>query len=217
MHSAHQSCYNLIENALGFSHVALDEGETVSWTPAVWKSYKLPRAVGSTLAAEAQAMSHATGTVEWTPLLLAEALACTFEVREFAAKLNHIKTLVVTDCKSLYDHLISVSSPTAIEDRRTSIDVVIIRQSIQRTCASVRWTPTDRMLADSLTKDAGDPTDLLRACIRSGTYQISLEETLLEMQALEKQRRLAKKKDDTSQLSIHTNICKCSITMTNQG
>ena len=46
------------------------------------------------------------------------------------------------------------------------------------------------MIADSLTKDAGDPTDLLRACIREGTYQIS-PETVLQLQAQEKQRHLA--------------------------
>lgn len=51
------------------------------------------------------------------------------------------------------------------------------------------------MLADSLTKDAGDPSDLLRACIRKGSYQISPEEKVLEMQAAEKQRRLALRKN----------------------
>eukprot|EP00435_Cladocopium_sp_Y103_P057125 s917_g19.t1 len=138
-------------------------------------------------------MANATGTVEWMSLLLFEALHGSFEVHQFADYVSKIKTIVVTDCKSLFDHLVSVSAPTAVEDRRTSIDIVIIRQSLQRTKASVRWVPTNRMLADSLTKDAGDPTDLLRACIKEGTYQISPEETVLKMQALEKQNRLARK------------------------
>ena len=55
--------------------------------------------------------------------------------------------------------------------------------------ALVRWVPTNRMLADGLTKDAGDPIDLLRACIRRASYQISPEETVLKMQAAEKQIR----------------------------
>ena len=62
-----------------------------------------------------------------------------------------------------------------------------------RARASIRWVPTNRMLADSLTKDAGDPTDLLRACIREGLYQISPEETVLQMQADEKRRRMLRK------------------------
>ena len=38
------------------------------------KSFKLPCAAKFTLAAEAQAMIGATGALEWTSLLLAEAL-----------------------------------------------------------------------------------------------------------------------------------------------
>ena len=190
---ANVGVYTQAGYVIGFTDSALDDGEKASWTPAVWKSYKLPRAVGSTLSAEAQAMASATGTVEWTILLLLEAIHGSFDVRDFASKLSLVKSMVVTDCKSLYDHLISVSPPTAVDDRRTSIDVVIIRQSLGRSRASVRWVPTNRMLADSLTKDAGDPTDLLRACIRQGSYQISPEETVLQMQAQEKQRRLTRK------------------------
>ena len=194
---ANVGVYTQAGYVIGFTDRSLNEGETACWTPAVWRSYRLPRAVGSTLSAEAQAMASATGTVEWASLLLVEALEGCFDVRDFASKLCQVKPMVVTDCKSLYDHLVSVSSPTAVEDRRTSIDVVIIRQSLLRTQSSIRWVPTNRMLADSLTKDAGDPTDMLRACIRESKYQISPEETVLEMQAQEKQRRLEKKLSST--------------------
>lgn len=176
----------------GFTHRGIDEGQAVPWTPAVWRSYRLHRAVSSTLAAEAQAMATATGTLEWTSLLMAEAIDGQFEVREYADVLSRRPPVLVTDCKSLFDHLTSVSSPTAVEDRRTSIDIVIIRQSSSRLKASIRWVPTDRMLADSLTKSAGDPTDLLRACIRDATYQISPESTVLDMQARERARRKSK-------------------------
>ena len=175
---------------IGFTTDALDKGVETSWTPAVWKSFRLHRAVGSTLAAEAQSMVAATGTLEWTSLLLAEAIEGIPDVREYVQHLQQRPPVVVTDCKSLYDHLIAVSSPTAVEDRRTSIDIVILRQSLGRLMASTRWVPTNRMLADSLTKSAGDPTDLLRACIRNNRYQISSEESVLKLQSEERQRRL---------------------------
>ena len=101
--------------------------------------------------------------------------------------------------RSLYDHLHSPSSPTSIEDRRTSIDVVIIRESVKQLQAFVRWVPTDRMLADGLTKDSGGPIDLLRACIKRSCYQISPEETVLEYQALERDRRLLDRQKGKSQ------------------
>ena len=84
------------------------------------------------------------------------------------------------------------SSPTAVEDRRTSIDITIIRESIRNCTMQVRWVPTNRMLADSLTKDAGDPIDLLRSCMRSSSYQISPESEVLDKQAMEKKLRLSK-------------------------
>ena len=138
-------------------------------------------------------MVSATGTLEWASLILAEAIDGPFDVRTYERMLKVRTPVIVTDCKSLYDHLISVSSPTAVEDRRTSIDIVILRQSILRMQASIRWVPTDRMLADSLTKNAGDPTDLLRACVRENVYHISPEEDILQMQARERKRRLDKK------------------------
>eukprot|EP00435_Cladocopium_sp_Y103_P041079 s1210_g11.t1 len=175
---------------IGFTHSDLQEGLESEWTPACWRSYKMPRAVSSTLAAESQAMSTGTGTVEWLALLLSEILDGPLDVKLCRERLQNRKPILITDCKSLYDHLHSPSSPTSIEDRRTSIDVVIIRESIRLLQAHVRWVPTNRMLADGLTKDSGGPIDLLRACIKRSKYQISPENTVLEYQALERDRRL---------------------------
>ena len=125
-------------------------------------------------------------------LIIAELLDGPFSVRQACDVLKRRSPILVTDCKSLYDHLASPSSPTAVEDRRTSIDITIIRESIRNASMHVRWVPTDRMLADSLTEDAGDPVDLLRSCMRSSSYQISPESEVLDRQAMEKQRRLGR-------------------------
>ena len=179
---------------IGFTSNQLNEGKSAPWVPATWKSYKLPRAVSSTLAAESQAMSTASGTVEWVSLLLAEIIDGPFkDMRVCKDALTKRPPILVTDCKSLYDHLMSPSAPTSIEDRRTSIDVVIIRDSIRSMTGSLRWVPTNRMLADALTKDQGDPLDLLRACMKSASYQISPEDDVLEKQAQEHIDRLTRK------------------------
>jgi hypothetical protein len=186
---------NLAENKtqagyiIGFTDKKLNEGHVSAWTPAVWKSYKLPRVVSSTLSGEAQACATATSTVEWVMLMLAEALDGMFDLRDYAEVLLRRQPIVVTDCKSLYDHVTSTSTPAALDDRRTAIDVAIIRQSMHRCGMQVRWAPTDRMLADALTKNKGDPADLLRAVVRSSTYQLSAEQTVLDLKAEEKKRR----------------------------
>ena len=170
---------------LGLTETKLQDAEEAIWCPVAWRSFKLQRAVSSTLAAESQALAVATGTLEWVLLMLAEIFDGPLTIRPCRDVLQRRKPIVVTDCKSLYDHLHSPSSPTSIEDRRTSIDVVIIRESCKAMSAFVRWVPTNRMLADGLTKNDGDPIDLLRACIKRSSYQISPEETVLEHQAQE--------------------------------
>ena len=94
----------------------------------------------------------------------------------------------IADCKSLFDDLKSPSAPS-LDDRRTSIDIVIIRESAGRMKASIRWIPTDRMLAGGVTKESADALDLLRACMKSGKYQVSPEKDVLEWRATERNRR----------------------------
>ena len=65
----------------------------------------------------------------------------------------------------------------------------MIRESLFTTCGTVRWLPTNRMLADGLTKNKMDPVDLLRSCLRHGQYQISPEELVLQQQAEERERQ----------------------------
>ena len=174
---------------VSFTHSSMDEGKQCPWSPVFWKSARLPRVVSSTLSAEAQSMALATSMCEWIALLLSEALDGPRYVHScWNHKAHHRKILVATDCKSLYDHLLSQSSPT-LDDRRTSIDIVIIRDSLQRLGVSLRWLPTNRMLADSLTKESPEAFDLLRACLRAASYQISPEEKILELRAQERDRR----------------------------
>ena len=173
---------------LGFTHQNLEQGETCNWTPAYWKSHRLPRVVNSTLSAEAQSMSGASSMCEWLSLLLAEMRDGPCCAQSLWDVPNRPYCILITDCKSVFDHLKSPSAPS-LDDRRTSIDIVIIRESVRRMSASVRWIPTDRMLADGMTKEAADALDLLRACMRSGKYQVSPEEDVLQWRASERNRR----------------------------
>ena len=183
---------------ISFTDRVINEGQVRSWCPAFWRSYRLPRVVNSTLSAEAQAMTAATGMLEWVQLLLSEALDGHQCLRASWSSEPPRKCVVLTDCKSLYDHLIFKSSPT-LDDKRTALDVVRIRESLAKMQASLRWIPTDRMLADALTKEFPEAMDLLRACIRAGRYQISDEDTVLEWRATERARRKSQCHDHVKQ------------------
>ena len=123
-----------------------------------------------------------------------------FDVAQRSIFLRHFQMQCVVDAKSLYDHLISLSSPSGVEDKRCGFDLVISRRCMQRLGATIRWAPTNRQLADVVTKDSADPMDLLRSCMRSGEYQLSPEHIILERAAAERSRR--KQRQTSSQSSV---------------
>ena len=95
---------------IAFTEKPLQNGAEAKWVPATWRSYKLSRAVGSTLAAESEAFYTASGSVEWLSLMLAEILDGDLILRERGDVLKRRPPILVTDCKSLY--LVSLSART---------------------------------------------------------------------------------------------------------
>ena len=85
------------------------------------------RTVTESLSKEAQAMSVALGFVEWATLCLQELIHGQFNLQGAPAVMQERPPVCVTDCKSLYDHLSTVGSPSTLHDRRSAIDVLIIR------------------------------------------------------------------------------------------
>ena len=161
--------------------------EPATWSPYCWKSYKLHRVVPSTLGGEAQAFATATATAEWTSLLLAEALEGAFDLRNSEAIIRKTPIVGITDCKSLYDHVTSMSSVSGVQDKRVSVDIAIIKQSMERAGLQVRWCPTELMVCDALTKDKADPADLLRAVISVGRYQLSSGAEVLKVKKTQRE------------------------------
>lgn len=174
---------------LGLTSHDMRHGHDVPVHCIGWKSYKLPRVVASTLSGEAQAFAAASGMAEWTALILAECLDGSFNLDRVPEVLLRRSPIGITDCKSLYDHLSSLGSVGTLDDKRTAIDVAIIRQSIVRCRLEPRWCATGHMVADGLTKDKGEPLDLLRSVVRTARYQLADEETVLERAKTERQRR----------------------------
>ena len=171
---------------ISFVNKSLDKNEASPWSPAVWKSMRLPRVVASTLGAEAQVFSQASSLAEWMALMVTEAKQGSFDLRDVAkiadqpslrSKIFCTQIIGITDCKSLFDHITSLSSVSKCDDKRVAIDLAIIKQCLGRTSLSIRWVPTHLQLADCLTK-VMDAT-FLRTVLQLGKFRIYDEDLTL--------------------------------------
>ena len=111
--------------------IVLARGELAPWSPLIWRSHKMRRVVGSTLAAETQSLLNGLGHAEWIAAHFAEARFPIFDVAQRSIFLRHFQIQCVVDAKSLYDHLISLSSRPVL---RTNV-VVLIWSFLDNACS----------------------------------------------------------------------------------
>ena len=178
---------------VGVTNDQLQQGQQSPWAPAAWRSYRLKRVVGSTFAGETQALMDGLGHAEWIGCHLAEGIFQNFSLQDRGRFLKQFEFQAIVDCKSVYDHLQQYASPGSVSDKRVAIDLVIIRETLQRIHGVIRWCPTWLQLADALTKESPEAMDLLRGALMKKEYHLHAESSMMSAAAEQKQRRLAKR------------------------
>ena len=122
-------------------------------TIAAWKSYKLKRCTVNTLSAECQSMLQGIGQVHWHRFMLCETMQAEMELHTWERQLQQVPFIAVTDSRSLYDTITKCRNSSAhIDDKRTAIDLSILKGDLVRTKGQVRWIEGKNMISDSLTK-----------------------------------------------------------------
>ena len=136
-----------------------------------------------TLAGETIAMSAALADAEWAQIMIQDTLNQTVTGRDktggnlpfqvvlrsnctFSKRLPHDHSL---DAKSVFDALTKECAGSR-QDRRTTVDLAIVRETLKAQGSHIRWIPHPLMPADSMTKagpSAGN--DALRHLLRTGS------------------------------------------------
>ena len=151
-----------------------------------WKSYRLKRRSVNTLSSETQALVRGLSAVHWFRVLLLEAQGLRLSAREWQQAVSRLPFISVTDSKSLSDMVKKSMNPASqAEDKRTSIDVAIIKQELSELRGEIRWIDGKTMIADSLTKCTRP--DYLRHVLPSGEWSILEEGSALQRKLLERQ------------------------------
>ena len=174
---------------VGVSNECLRRGEVAPWGAATWKSYRLKRVVGSTFAGESQVLLDGLGHLEWIACHLAEMGNNNFNLANRYKDVAKFQAQAILDCKSIFDHLQSFSSPGSVSDKRVAIDLVIIRETLSRINGTIRWAPTWLQLADALTKENPDAMDILRAAMHVSQYQLCEESVMMNAAAEQRSKR----------------------------
>lgn len=139
-----------------------------------WKSTKLKRKTLNTLSAECQAMILGVGNIHWHRFLLLELLGQDMTDQQWEEKLTSIPFVSIVDSRSLYDCLNKlVCTYAQIEDKRTAIDVAILKDDLKRTGGHVRWIAGTNMIADPLTKRT--KSDFLRLVCNTGYWTLNAQ------------------------------------------
>jgi hypothetical protein len=134
-----------------------------------WKSGRSKRVCRSTLAAEAVSADSATDRLAYASYALGELM---FGIP--AHKVGHrLKTLLVTDCKSLYD-CVAADNPN-IQDKRSLVNIRSIQELISS--RTIHWVPTSLQKADCLTKVSEELMADLLAWLQKPIIQLREEKS----------------------------------------
>eukprot|EP00913_Durusdinium_trenchii_P024025 g22563.t1 len=173
----------------------LRDGASVDTNILAWRSGKLQRVVNSTLAAETQSMSRGLAELLWIMVMVQELQDGKFNIKAWRSRLKGEELLVmaseldkgklkeslaVVDAKSLFDLL--SKDTIGGQDKRTAIEIQIIRQDLRELGGEVKWVDHLAMPADGLTKVLGSNVALYEL-IRSGRFSIRPTEEQMKRRA----------------------------------
>ena len=197
----------------------LQENQRVKANLLWWRSAKIQRVVNSTLAAETQSLSRGLGDLLWIMVLFEELNDETFSIREWPQRLRGSEvlamasaesserlrgSLAVVDAKSLYDQL--CKDTIGGQDKRTAIEIQIIREDLNSLSGKVRWIDHPAMLADTLTKVKGSCDPLYRM-LSTGMFQLTAE--IEHMQARTQAKERGQSNTDLRRFGVNRSFGSC--------
>ena len=115
---------------------------------------KIKRVVRSSLAAETCSMSTCQEHLDWMRTMWEQMTRGVFVLENYEQFLTARPSILVTDCKSLYDAIHKEGAAPASTDKRLAIELAIVKAKAVSRETDLRWIDTRYQIADCLTKHA---------------------------------------------------------------
>ena len=183
-------------------HEDLQKGCRVPCSLVTWRSGRIQRVVNSTLAAETQSLSKGLGELCWIMSVFNEMMNPHFRIEDWESEMkkntvlamapDRVSTefkeaLCIIDAKALYDHL-SRESVGPSQDKRTSLEIQVVRQNMNAISGKIRWIPHPHVAMDALTKKGGN-MEALYGLLDTGEFHIVEEAQALKGKRAERDQR----------------------------
>ncbi|CAE7662420.1 RE1 [Symbiodinium sp. CCMP2592] len=140
---------------IGATTTGIMEGKISKVSPIGWHSQKIDRACRSPGAAEAQAAVNGEDSLYATRHQWSELLWGAPDLQRPDSGVCRVQGCLVTDSRNVYDKLETEVLVVKGAEKRTSIELLAIKESQIRTGLHVRWVHSEAQLANSLTKSGG--------------------------------------------------------------
>ena len=152
-------------------------GKPMQLTILDWASRKLQRMCRSSLSAEAQSAAIAVDELEWLKVFNAALVNPLVDIQDDETMKKTGESALVTDAKSLFDASKSMSSGLKLSEKRTAIEVAIVKQRLRAMDGTWRWVNSHQQLADGLTKTAAK--EKFHEVLQRGVHQLRYDENFV--------------------------------------
>ena len=123
-----------------------------------WQSKKIKRIVRSSLAADTCSMSTCQEHLDWMRTMWEQMTRSDFVLQFLTAR----PSILVTDCKSLYDAIHKEGAAPASTDKRLAIELAIVKDLAVSGETVLRWIDARYQIADCLTKHASRKSEAVQ-------------------------------------------------------
>ena len=138
--------------------------------PIAWKSGRLHRIARSSLSAESQALADTEQELFFARLEWREMIGDYVDAKVPENTAAKVPSYLVVDAKAMFDTLSKGVFVASQKDKYTGLELLSLRQHLEKQKTVLLWCDSNHMLADGLTK--ASKQDVLKRFLASGYWRI---------------------------------------------
>ena len=162
---------------VGYADPSLLSGGTGSFTVLDSRSHRLQRVGRSSYSVETMGLEEAVDAAQLLRGMVAEIKGAPVTGRHALESIDKVPCTAVVDAKDTHDKCVSDTSSFGSQ-KSLAFTIAWLRQQFRRPGMSLRWTATENMLVDSLTKDMS--TQHFRDVLQRGVWSITYNQNFVK-------------------------------------